>query len=112
MVKGKPRCLAFIHPQDAQSRGINHGDAVAVRSRVGTIELPVALTDEVMQGVVSIPHGWGHDKDGARLSIAKEHAGVNTNILTDEYFLDSLSGNVALNGVPVSVNRIAIQGQS
>jgi hypothetical protein len=57
----------------------------------------------MMPGVISIPHGWGHQVDGVELSVASEHAGVNTNILTDDYFLDSLSGNAALNGVPVSL---------
>jgi len=105
MVKGKQRCLAFVHPGDAQSRGVSDGDKVTVRSRVGTIRIPVELTDEMMPGVISIPHGWGHDMPGAKLSIAKDHAGVNTNILTDENFLDSLSGNAALNGVPVSLSK-------
>ena len=105
MVKGKERCLAFLHPQDAQYRGIADGDEVTVSSRVGTIKIPVALTEDMMPGVVSIPHGWGHDMEGSDLSVAKDHAGVNTNILTDETLLDSLSGNAALNGVPVSVNH-------
>ena len=109
MVKGKKRCLAFVHPTDAQSRGIRHGDEVAVRSQVGAIKIPVSVTEEMMPGVISIPHGWGHDMDGVKLSIAKEHAGVNTNILTDEYFIDSLSGNAALNGVPVSLSKVSIQ---
>ena len=64
-----------------------------------------------MPGVVSIPHGWGHYMEGANLSVARDHAGVNTNILTDENFLDSLSGNAALNGVPVSLNPIHSQAQ-
>ena len=105
MVKGKQRCLALVHPDDAQSRGVSDGDKVTVRSRVGTIKIPIALTHEMMPGVISIPHGWGHDMPGAKLSIAKDHAGVNTNILTDENFLDSLSGNAALNGVPVSLSK-------
>jgi anaerobic selenocysteine-containing dehydrogenase len=65
----------------------------------------VALSDEMMPGVISIPHGWGHQMDGVELGVAREHAGVNTNILTDDYFLDSLSGNAALNGVPVSLSK-------
>ncbi len=107
MVKGKKRCLAFVHPQDAQARGITEGDEVAVRSRVGMIKLPVSVTTEMMPGVISIPHGWGHAMDGVNLRIAQEHAGVNTNILTDEQLLDSLSGNAALNGVPVSLHKAA-----
>jgi len=103
MVKGKQRCLALIHPQDADSRNLQNGDMAMVSSRVGTIIIPVAVSDVMMPGVISIPHGWGHQMDGVELSIASQHGGVNTNILTDETFLDSLSGNAALNGVPVSL---------
>ena len=105
MVKGKKRCLALIHPQDAKSRNLQDGDMALVNSRVGAIRIPVSLSDEMMPGVISIPHGWGHQVDGVELSVASEHAGVNTNILTDDYFLDSLSGNAALNGVPVSLSK-------
>jgi len=112
MVKGKARCLAFINPLDAQSRGIRNGDDITVRSRVGSIKIPVTLTEDMMPGVISIPHGWGHDMKGVNLSVAQEHAGVNTNILTDEAFLDSLSGNAALNGVPVSITSDSSQGQA
>lgn len=110
MVKGKDRCLALIHPQDAESRQLSNGDLAKVSSRVGSIRIPVAISDEMKPGVISIPHGWGHQLDGIRLSIAQQHAGVNTNILTDDCFLDSLSGNAALNGVPVSVTRVALEG--
>jgi len=103
MVKGKPRCLALVHPQDADSRNLQDGDMAVVRSRVGEIRIPVALSDTMMRGVISIPHGWGHQMEGVELGVASQHAGVNTNILTDETFLDSLSGNAALNGVPVSL---------
>lgn len=105
MVKGKKRCLALIHPQDAESRKLQDGDMAVVSSRVGTIRIPIALSEDMMPGVISIPHGWGHQVDGINLSVASEHAGVNTNILTDDYFLDSLSGNAALNGVPVSIRK-------
>ena len=105
MVKGKKRCLALVHPQDAVSRSLKDGDVAMVSSRVGTIRIPVALSDEMMPGVISIPHGWGHHMDGVELSVARQHAGVNTNILTDDYFLDSLSGNAALNGVPVALAK-------
>lgn len=105
MVKGKNRCLALIHPLDAASRLLEDGDMAVVSSRVGSIKIPVALSDDMMPGVISIPHGWGHQMDGVELRVAKQHAGVNTNILTDETFLDSLSGNAVLNGIPVSVNK-------
>lgn len=111
MVKGKKRCLAFVHPQDAHARGIADGDDVTVRSRVGNIKIPVALNEDMMPGVISIPHGWGHDLEGINLSIARQHAGVNTNNLTDECLLDSLSGNAALNGVPVAINKNSVREQ-
>ena len=76
-----------------------------VTSRVGTVEIPVEVTDAIMPGVVSIPHGWGHDLPGMNMHIATEHAGVNTNILTDEVGVDPLSGNAVLNGIAVSVRR-------
>ncbi len=105
MVKGKKRCLALINPWDAETRKLQDGDIALVSSRVGTIRIPVAVSDEMMPGVISIPHGWGHQMDGVELGIASEHAGVNTNILTDDQFLDSVSGNAALNGVPVSLSK-------
>jgi anaerobic selenocysteine-containing dehydrogenase len=103
MVKGKNRCIALVHPEDAGHRQIIDGDVAVVSSRVGSIRIPVAISDEMKPGVISIPHGWGHQVDGIRLGIAQKHAGVNTNILTDDLFLDSVSGNTALNGVPVSL---------
>jgi len=105
MVKGKPRCLALVHPLDAEARRLQDGDLALVSSRVGTIRIPVALSTDMMPGVISIPHGWGHQVDGVELGIARQHAGVNTNILTDDYFLDSVSGNTALNGVRVSLAK-------
>ena len=105
MVKGKNRCLALIHPQDAESRGIGHGDRVTVRSKTGTIQISAAISGDMMPGVISIPHGWGHDIEGIELAVASAHAGVNTNILTDDQFLDTISGNAALNGVPVAVSK-------
>jgi anaerobic selenocysteine-containing dehydrogenase len=67
------------------------------------VEVPVEVTDAIMDGVVSIPHGWGHDVPGARLGVAAGHAGVNSNLLSDETLVDELSGNAVLNGVPVEV---------
>jgi anaerobic selenocysteine-containing dehydrogenase len=106
MVKGKQRCIALVNPQDADSRGLQTGDMARVSSRVGSIHIPVRLSDDIMPGVISIPHGWGHHVEGVKLSVASKHAGVNTNILTDDQFLDSISGNAALNGVPVSVTKV------
>lgn len=103
LVKGKPRHQLLMHPQDLSSRGLVDGQKVRVRSRVGSIEIEVAASDEVMAGVVSLPHGWGHARPGVQLSIAREQGGASANDLTDERHLDALSGNTALNGVPVEV---------
>jgi len=74
-----------------------------VRSRAGTIEVPVEVTPAIMRGVASVPHGWGHDAPGTRMAVAAAHAGVNCNLLADEQSLDPLSGNAILNGTPISV---------
>ena len=104
LVRGADRCTVLMHPADAAARGLADGQRVAVRSRVGCIELPLEVSAEVMPGVVSIPHGWGHDRRGVRLSIAEQHAGASLNDLTDETLLDELTGNAALSGVPVRVS--------
>jgi anaerobic selenocysteine-containing dehydrogenase len=93
----------LVHPQDAARLGIVAGGRARVRSRVGELEAPVVVSDEIMPGVVSLPHGFGHDAPGARLQVAREHAGVNSNLLTDEALLDALSGNGVLNGIPVEI---------
>ena len=74
-----------------------------MRSRVGSVEVPVSITPDVARGVVSLPHGWGHGRDGADLAVAAAHAGASLNDLTDEQSIDALSGNAAFNGVPVEV---------
>jgi len=72
-------------------------------SRAGEVVAPVEVTDEIMPGVVSLPHGWGHGMPGSRHSVAAEYAGVNSNVLTDERAVDPISGNAVLNGIPVRV---------
>jgi len=106
LVKGNPRHQLLMHPEDVQRRGLVDGSTVRVCSRVGEISVEVQSSDEMMPGVVSLPHGWGHDRAGTRLAIAEAHAGASNNDLTDEQFLDGLSGNVALNGVPVTVHAL------
>ncbi len=103
LVKGKPRHQLLMNPADLASRGLADGQRVQVRSRVGSIEVEVAASDEVMAGVVSLPHGWGHARPGVRLDIAQAQPGASANDLTDERRLDALSGNAVLNGVPVEV---------
>ena len=103
LVKGKPRHQLLMHPDDLQQRGLADGQRVRVRSRVGMIEVEVAASDEMMTGVVSLPHGWGHARPGVQMGIATAQLGASANDLTDERYLDKLSGNAALNGVPVHV---------
>jgi anaerobic selenocysteine-containing dehydrogenase len=103
LVRGKPRCTMHVHPADAARLGLADGEPARVSSAAGTIEVPVEVTDAVMAGVVSIPHGWGHDVDGVRLTVAAEHAGTNSNVLADETRVEPLSGNAILNGIPVEL---------
>ncbi len=103
LVKGKDRCTLLVHPDDAADSGLVDGARARVSSEAGTIEVPVEISDEMMPGVVSLPHGWGHDRPGARLSVAREHAGVNSNLLAPTHFFDTLSNNHAVNGIPVEV---------
>jgi anaerobic selenocysteine-containing dehydrogenase len=103
LVRGKPRCTAHVHPQDAARLGLADGEAAVVRSRAGAVVVPVEVTDDVMPGVVSIPHGWGHDLPGVGLGVAGEHAGTNSNVLADELLVEPLSGTAVLNGIPVEL---------
>jgi anaerobic selenocysteine-containing dehydrogenase len=104
MVKDTTRCTAQIHPTDASAFGIENGSLVTVRSRVGQIIIEAEITEKVMRGVVCIPHGWGHNKQGIQWQHAQSIAGVSCNDLTDEMILDELSGNAVLNGVPVTIS--------
>jgi anaerobic selenocysteine-containing dehydrogenase len=106
LVRGRDRCTVMIHPADALARAISNGQPVTVRSRVGAIEIPAEVTDTVMPGVVSIPHGWGHGRGGVRLAVARNHAGASINDLTDSGRLDALTGNAALSGVLVTVEPL------
>ncbi|MEO8969952.1 MAG: molybdopterin oxidoreductase family protein [Solirubrobacteraceae bacterium] len=103
LVKGKPRCTLHVHPDDAARYGLADGGAARLRSRTGTVEAEVEITDDVMPGVVSLPHGWGHAVAGTRMSVATQHPGTNSNVLADEQLFDALSGNAVLNGIPVSL---------
>lgn len=112
LVKGKPRCTVMIHPIDAKTRKVEAGDIVTVESRIGKIQVAAEITDEIKQGVISIPHGWGHHRAGTRMPIAERHAGVSINDITDTQFIDSLTGTTAFSGVPVSLVGIKAQTPS
>jgi anaerobic selenocysteine-containing dehydrogenase len=103
LVQGKARCTVHVHPDDAARAGVVHGAPTTVRSASGEVVLPAEVTDAVMPGVVSIPHGWGHDVDGVDMRVASAYAGVNSNLLAGTTAFDPLSGNAVLNGIPVEI---------
>ena len=103
MMRGSNRCTLLVNPEDASRLGLTNKAKARVSSRVGEVEAKVEISDEVMPGVVSLPHGWGHDLKGVHLSVAGSHAGVSANDLTDEQVIDRLSGNAVLNSVPVTI---------
>ena len=106
LVKGKSRCTLMLHPETAAQHNIVDGQEVKVISRVGSVIISAEVTDELMPGVVSIPHGFGHARQGVKQNIAQAHAGVSVNDLTDDTLIDALCGNAAVNGVPVQLQAI------
>jgi anaerobic selenocysteine-containing dehydrogenase len=106
LVKGKPRCTVHVHPHDAARLGLADGADAEVSSRTGKLTIPVEVTDAIRPGVVSIPHGWGHDVDGVELSVARRYAGVNSNLLADDELIDPVSGTSVLNGIPVELSPV------
>jgi len=107
LVKGRDRCTMQINPVDAARLALADGCDAQITSRAGSLSARVEVTDRVMPGVVSLPHGWGHGLPGTRMSVAAAHPGVNSNLLTDEFAIDQLSGNSVLNGIPVAVQAAA-----
>jgi anaerobic selenocysteine-containing dehydrogenase len=103
LVKGKPQCTLLMHPTDAAQRDLKSGQKVKVQSRVGCVTLQVEISEEMMPGVVSIPHGWGHDRLGIQLDMAQQHAGASINDLTDNQTIDALCGTAAFSGTRVTV---------
>ena len=112
MARGRNRCTLLIHPQDATRLGLEDGAVACIRSRVGEVDAVVEVSDEVMPGVASLPHGWGHDLPGVQLSVARARAGVSANDLTDEEIVDPLSGNAVLNSVPVTIEPAKLPGEA
>ncbi|MDO9004209.1 MAG: molybdopterin-dependent oxidoreductase [Aquabacterium sp.] len=103
LVSGKARCVLWMHTDDATQRGLSEGQTVQITSRVGQIAAPVFITADIRPGVVSLPHGWGHGRQGVKLGVASQHAGVSLNDLTDDQLTDRISGNAALNSLRVHV---------
>ncbi|MFT6904342.1 MAG: anaerobic selenocysteine-containing dehydrogenase [Oleiphilaceae bacterium] len=106
LVKGKNRCTLMIHSEDAKRAKLAEGDTALVQSRVGMLHIETQITDDIMQGVISIPHGWGHSMPDTQLQVASKHPGVNLNTLSDDQFVDKLTGTAAFNGIPVSVSKV------
>ena len=104
LLRGKPRCTILMNPVDAAERKLGAGQEVSVRSRVGSVVLPIEISEEMMPGVVSIPHGWGHDRLGIQIGVAQQHAGESINDITDELTVDALCGTAAFNGTWVTVD--------
>jgi len=105
--KGHPRCTLLVHPRDASALELDDGQLATIVSAAGSIDAPVEVSDEVMPGVVSLPHGWGHHRQGARLSVARRHAGVSMNDVTDEQVVDVLTGTAVFSGIPVTIRATA-----
>lgn len=104
LAKGPFRCTALVNPADAARLKLTDGALARIAGHDGqTIEAQVEVSDSVMPGVVSLPHGWGHHLPGARLSVAAERPGANLNAVLDEHARDPLSGNAVLGGVAVEV---------
>jgi len=103
LLRGKPQCTVLMHPTDAAHRQLEPGQKVSVRSRVGSVVVPIEISEEMMPGVVSIPHGWGHDRLGIQIEVAQQHSGESINDVTDDLTIDALCGTAAFNGTWVEV---------
>jgi anaerobic selenocysteine-containing dehydrogenase len=106
LAKGAYRCTALVHPIDAARLGLANGAGARINNGERGIDVQVEVSDDMMPGVVSLPHGWGHNLPGAQLSVAAERPGVNLNALLDENLRDPLSGNAVLSGIPVTMRPL------
>jgi anaerobic selenocysteine-containing dehydrogenase len=102
-MRGKDRCTLLIHPQDAARHDVVDGQIAEVSTCAGSVDVVAEVTDEMMPGVVSLPHGWGHGLDGTRMDVANAHPGVNTNLLNPAAMVDVPSNTQVVNGVPCRV---------
>jgi anaerobic selenocysteine-containing dehydrogenase len=107
LLRGKTQCTIIMHPNDAANRDLREGQTVSVRSSVGSVNVPIEISEEMMPGVVSIPHGWGHARPGVQLEVAEQHAGESINDVMDNQTIDALCGTAAFNGTWVEVNRLS-----
>ncbi|WP_330230173.1 molybdopterin oxidoreductase family protein [Nocardia sp. NBC_00508] len=109
MVKGRDRCTALMHPQDAAARGLGDGERVTVRSRTGSIVVALEVSDDIRVGTVAIPHGWGHQEPGVGWTVAASLPGANVNLLHDPALTDTFSGAAAVNNTWVAVTRAPLE---
>jgi anaerobic selenocysteine-containing dehydrogenase len=101
--RGRTLCVLQVHPDDAAGNGLTDGGRARVTSSAGSVEADVEVTEDLRPGVVSLPHGFGHDLEGVELRLARSRGGPNSNVLTDRFALDTISGNAVLNGIPVEL---------
>ena len=106
LAKGPERCTLLMNPADAERLGLAEGGTARLKTDRGELLAPVQLSADLMPGVVSLPHGWGHDLPGARLQLAGQRPGVNMNLLLDDGLRDPLSGNAVLSGVAVQIEAV------
>ncbi len=105
LMRGKDRCTLLIHPADADRAGVRSGDLAEVSTSEGSLTVTAEISDEMMPGVVSLPHGWGHGVDGTQLQVANDRPGVNSNLLNPAHLLDVPSNTQVVNGVPCQVRN-------
>lgn len=105
LVKGRARDQLLVHPRDLAARDLADGDRARLASRSGEVIVTLKACNDMMPGVVSLPHGFGHHREGTRVHTASARAGVSCNDVTDAAYLDELSGNAAINGLPVTLRR-------
>jgi anaerobic selenocysteine-containing dehydrogenase len=107
LMKGKDRCTLMMNEEDALKLMVKNNQKVRVSSRVGEVVVPLELSTKIMPGVVSLPHGYGHNRKGTRMATAEAHSGVNINDLTDDQRIDPLTGNAAFSGQPVKISPLS-----
>jgi anaerobic selenocysteine-containing dehydrogenase len=108
LAKGPFRCTALVHPVDAERLGLVDGDMASIHNGPRNVQAQVHISTEMMAGVVSLPHGWGHDLPGAQLHLAAERPGANLNALLDDQLRDPLSGNAVLGGVAITMRKATL----
>jgi len=106
LMSGRERCTLLIHPVDAEQLNIENHQQVIVTSTIDSVQIPIEISNEMMQGVVSIPHGFGHHRKGTNLKLAQENAGVSINDLTNNKSIDLLTGNANLSGTKVKIEAL------